>query len=115
LMMGGDLLSLDDWTKSLLTNPEVIAVNQHSSESHPVITTDSIVIWTAKPEKGKGHYVAVFNIGDNEQTASYEWKQLALPDGNHRVRDLWEKKDTGKARSLKIKLAPHASVLWRVE
>jgi alpha-galactosidase len=115
LIMGGDLLSLDDWTKSLLTNTEVIAVNQHSSENHPVITTDNIVIWTAKPDDGKGRYVAVFNIGDTEQTVSYEWKQLALPDGNRKVRDLWQKKDMAKAKSLNLKLAPHASALWRVE
>ena len=37
LMMGGDLLSMDEWTTSLLTNPEVIALDQHSRDNHPVV------------------------------------------------------------------------------
>ena len=40
LIVGGDLPAADAWTLSLLTNPEVIAVDQHSSGNRPVINTD---------------------------------------------------------------------------
>jgi len=115
LMMGGDLLSLDDWTKSLLTNPEVIAVDQHSTGNHPVITESSTLIWTADPATGKGMYLAVFNTGDRQKTFNYDWTKLGLKPGDHRVRDLWRRKNTRNASSLKVTLAPHASVLWQVE
>jgi len=115
LMMGGDLLSMDDWTTSLLTNPEVIEVNQHSRENRAVITTDKTAVWLARQEKGEAYYLAVFNIGDAEQTIHYDWKDFGLNGGKYKVRDLWDHKNIGSAQSLTVKLRPHASVLYRIE
>jgi hypothetical protein len=120
LMMGGDLPSSDAWTTSLLTNPEVIAVDQWSRENRAVITTDTRAVWIARPEKirsdkGLGYYVAVFNIGESEQTIHYEWKDLGLEGRSYKVRDLWERRDLPQAMSLTVKLQPHASALYRVE
>jgi len=115
LMMGGNLLSTDKWTESLLTNPEVIAVNQHSRDNRPLVTTDKIAVWRAQLESGQGYYVAVFNLGDSEQTISYSWKDLGLLEFAYEMRDLWRRKNLGVARSLVVKLQPHASVLYRVK
>ena len=115
LMMGGDLPSCDPWTTSLLTNREVIAVDQHSTENRPVITTDSTVIWTARPESGPGYYVAAFNISDREQEIRYDWKELQLPESIYEVRDLWSSTNLGAAKSLTAKLQPHAALLYRVK
>jgi hypothetical protein len=115
LIMGGDLVKCDEWTESLLTSPEVIAVDQHSRDNHAVISDGGVAVWTARPETGAGHYVAVFNLADDEGPIQYEWKRLGLPDGNLSVRDLWEARELGKSRSLSVKLKPHASVLFRVK
>jgi alpha-galactosidase len=123
LIMGGDLLSMDDWTTSLLTNPEVIAVDQNSGENHAVVTTDKTAIWLARggsqgvgnERGGKDYYLAVFNIGDAEQTIHYEWKDLGLTEKSYKLRDLWEHKELGKAGWLTVKLRPHASVLYRLD
>jgi len=114
LIMGGDLPSSSEWTKKLLTNPEVLAVDQHASGRKPVISTDSAVVWTSRPDDGKGYYVAVFNLSDAAQTLTYDWQRLELPAGTYAVRDLWEQKELGNASSLKVTLRPHASVLYRV-
>jgi hypothetical protein len=114
LMMGGDLPSSDKWTESLLTNPEVIAVNQHSRENRAVTTTASIAVWTALPEDGTGHYVAFFNIGDSERAIHYTWKDLGLAAGTYRIRDLWERKNLESAQAVIVKLRPHAAVMYRV-
>jgi alpha-galactosidase len=113
LIMGGNLLQSDVWTTSLLTNAEVIAVDQYSRDNHPVITTDNIVIWTARPESGNDSYVAVFNISDTAQTVHYAWSDLGLSAPSYRLRDLWARKDIGPATSVKITVPPHASVLYR--
>ena len=55
LMLGCDLPRNDEWTTSLLTNAEVIAVDQHARHNRPLLTTDVLVIWSATPEDGKGH------------------------------------------------------------
>jgi len=107
-------LSMDAWTTSLLTNAEVLAVNQHSRENNPVINTDRTAVWTARPDDDAGYYVAVFNIGDMEQTVKYAWKDLDIPEGPYAVRDLWEGQKLKEMQGLQVKLAPHASVLYRV-
>ena len=114
LMMGGDLLSMDDWTTSLLTNREVLAVNQHSRGNRPVVNTDKTVIWVARPVSGGGYYLAVFNIGEAAQTIQYSWKELGIAPGRYRERDLWEGQDLPAAASLKVTLEPHASVVYRL-
>jgi alpha-galactosidase len=113
LILGANLTQVDSFTESLLTNPEVIAVDQQSSENKPVIQTPAAVVWTAKGTAGK-QYVAIFNIGDTQQTISYGWKDIGLSNSSYKLRDLWQKKDTGAASALKVTLAPHASALYSV-
>lgn len=112
LMMGGNLLSSDAWTFSLLTNPEVIAVDQHSHDNKPVITTDKVVVWTALPETGTGVYVAVFNLSDEDQALEHSFKELGVPGSAAHIRDLWGRRNLGLAKNLKTRLAPHASALF---
>lgn len=115
LIMGGNLLQADAWTTSLLTNAEVIAIDQHSKENRPVITTDSIVVWTARPESGRDSYVAIFNISDSPQKVRYAFTELGLAAGAYRLRDLWEHRNIGSAKEIELaSLPPHACVLYRV-
>ena len=111
--MGGNLLQLDDFTNSLLTNPEVIAVDQHSTQNKPVITTDKIIIWTSRPENSRDYYVAVFNIGDAEEKIHYNWSELGLGVGSYKTRDLWQRNDLAPSKSLDLTLRPHSSALFR--
>lgn len=114
LMVGGDLPRADAWTTSLLTNPEVLAVDQHSTASHLAISTDKAVVWTAQSVVPHTDYVAVFNTASTTQTLQYAWKELGLPGAKYSVRDLWQHKNLGSADSLKVELAPHASLLVKV-
>jgi alpha-galactosidase len=114
LMIGGDLTATDSWTESLLTNPEVIAVDQQSTENHPVVATDKIVVWFAKAADGKSFYAAAFNRGESAADLRYSWKELGLSGGEYAMRDLWQRKDAGKAKSFSAKLLPHACVLYRL-
>jgi alpha-galactosidase len=113
LMVGGDLTKADGWTTSLLTNPEVIAVDQHSTGNHPVITTDKAVVWVAH-SSNNGNYLAIFNTGESTQTIQYAWKDLGFPATKYRLRDLWEQKDLGPADTISVTLPSHGSVLYGV-
>ena len=46
LLFGGNLTKLDDWTTSLLTNKEVLQVDQHSSGNHPVLIRPDVIVWS---------------------------------------------------------------------
>lgn len=114
LMIGGELPSADEWTISLLTNPEVLAVDQHSKGNRPIISTEKTVIWLADSSTNDGSYVAVFNISGSQTALRYEWKELGLSSNAYQLRDLWEHKDLGAADFLTVTLPPHASVLYRM-
>ncbi len=89
-------------------------MDQHSRENRELSRHGSLVVWKATPESGGGQYIAVFNLGDAAQEVNDSWKDLGLPEGAHAIRDLWERKDLGKAGSLKTTLRAHASMLYRV-
>jgi alpha-galactosidase len=114
LVAGTNLTRMDSATEALYTNPEVIAVDQHSKDNQQLTRTGTLVVWTAVPESGDGKYVAVFNLGETPQNVNYAWKDLALPEGDHGVRDLWARRELGKALSLKTELPAHAAVFYRV-
>jgi hypothetical protein len=114
LVAGTNLTKMDPATEALYTNPEVIALDQHSRENRELSRHGSLVVWKATPESGGGQYVAVFNLGDAAQEVNYSWKDLGLPESAHAVRDLWARKELGKAASLKARLRAHASMLYRV-
>jgi hypothetical protein len=112
LMIGANLPATDTFTVGLLSNPEVIAVDQHSTGNQSVISNDRFVIWTAHPNEGPGQYVAAINISDKPQTVEYSWEDLGFPNKSYKIRDLWERKELGKAVHLRVELGPHASLLY---
>jgi hypothetical protein len=44
-------MASDELTLGLLTNPEIIVVNQHSKGNHLVVTTGEKVVWSAKRDE----------------------------------------------------------------
>ena len=114
LMIGGNLKANDDWTTALLSNPEVIEVDQYSTESHPVIANGKTVVWLSKPASGDGYYLAVFNISDRAERVHYDWKTFGLTSAKYKVRNLWDRKDIGRRKMIALKLASHACVLYRL-
>ena len=111
LIMGGNLTHSDDWTTSLMTNQEVLDVDQHSSSNHPIIVSNRTVVWSALPASGHGRYLAVFNRGDTTLDVALDWNEFGLPGAKYNLRDLWQHKDLGAAKLLKLTLQPHASQL----
>ena len=114
LMVGGDLPRADAWTTALLTNPEVIAVDQHSTGNHPAIATDTTVVWVAQSTVPGSHSLAVFNLTESSQKVRYAWKDLGLTGEKYKLRDLWQRKNLGPADSLTVNLPPHGSILYGV-
>ena len=64
LIHGGDMTKTDADTLGLLTNDEVIAVDQHSDGNRPFFDRDGLVAWTAKAPGSPDRYLALFNTRD---------------------------------------------------
>jgi len=114
LMWGGNPEQTDSWTMSLLTNWEVLEVDQHSTGSRVAFQDDKMVVWIGKPASGKGSYVAAFNLLETPQKVRLTWKDVSLAAGKYLVRDLWKHKDLGTAIDLELDLPSHGSMLYRV-
>jgi hypothetical protein len=108
LIFGGDLPTTDEATFQLITNPEVLAVDQHSSGNRQVYDGDNIRVWTA------GQYVAVFNLSEQSRDVNLAWGSIGLSRSSWKVRDLWVRSDLGSKSQLSVTLRPHASALFLV-
>lgn len=113
LMFGGDLITLDPYTKSLLTNADVLAVNQHSTGNKVTLKKDDLRVWTAKGKDGET-YVAAFNLGDSSLPVDVKWSEIGVAAGGS-VKDLWSGKTVEGNGGLKVELASHGSGLWAVK
>jgi hypothetical protein len=115
LIFGGDLPTSDDFTISLLTNDEVLAVDRQGRRGYPFWQSGSMVAWTAESPDPNEKYLAVFNAGGRPGTIRVDWGALKLPDSCV-LRDLWQKKDIGTVASgYTFRLSPHASGLYRLK
>jgi alpha-galactosidase len=120
LMLGCDLAQLDPFTLSLLTNHEVLAVNQDPLGKQAIKKFDGVryQVWTKELADGS-LAVGVFNIGKNTPVEAFNWDnddrrlritvgadQLGLT-GIHRVRDLWRQQDIGTFEKIFVTEVPH--------
>jgi alpha-galactosidase len=114
LMFGGDLPSNDEFTLSLLTNDEVLAVNQHSAKNKQLKEQNGLIVWTADVPGTEDKYVAFFNINDaGTPEITVTLAELGV-NGNYSVKDLWSKQDKGSITDkFTVAVDPHASVLVR--
>jgi hypothetical protein len=113
LIMGGDLRHLDAATLALLTNPEVLAVNQASSANRPLQVQDGMRAWTAKAADGDT-YLALFNPNDKAGRYGIDPRWLNLR-GPLRVRDLWARRDLPPATGrIETDLPPHGAAMFRL-
>jgi hypothetical protein len=141
LMIGADLTKLDNFTLSLLTNDEVIAVNQKSSNNRELFCHDGFYGWVADVPGSADKYLALFNtlspnaanvvaavpvklseLGFSGKIHSRNlWQQkggtLLRADsaGKVRIRDLWRQKDLGSvANEFAPVINAHGAGLYRL-
>jgi lysophospholipase L1-like esterase len=114
LIMGGDLTKLDDYTLSLMTNNEVIAVDQTGRNAHQVFNGNGRIAWMSDVPGSRDKFLALFNTTDDATNVSVLTVELTLSPGV-RIRDLWQQKDLGDVvGSFNCQLPPHGSGLYRV-
>lgn len=118
LILGANLTQLDDATRGLITNREVIAVDQAGRDSHPVTDLpagfDNVRVWVATGNTGR-RILAVFNLDDKPAVVEAAWGQLGLTPDRHAAHDLWWGNDLAASNGLKLVLPAHGSALYEVK
>jgi hypothetical protein len=113
LILGGNLGALDSFDKGLITNAEVIAVNQAGRVATPVSQASSQQVWRVQNADGS-YTMALFNLGSSAATVTASWSDLGFT-GQASVRDLWSHTELGTfTSSFGASLISHGSRLVKV-
>ena len=115
LLLGCDLEHLDPFTVALLSNDEVIEVNQDTlgKQATCVAQAGNLRVF-AKPLDDGSWAVGLFNLGEAEAPVVVDWSLLKA-SGPQKVRDLWRQKDLGVfADKFEGQVAAHGVLLVKV-
>jgi hypothetical protein len=119
LILGGNLTQLDEFTRSLMANKDVIAINQRAVASEEVsgdpADAGKFRVWTATG--GGDHplrYIAVFNLQASDLQNDLPWPG-ALAGRSHAAFEIWKERRMPAARLLHVDVPPHGCALFRVE
>jgi alpha-galactosidase len=117
LIAGNDVANMDQDTRDILLNKEVIAVNQDrlGAQGRRVRDDGDLEVWS-KPLADGSRAVILFNRGPEAKSIAVDWTELGYPATlKARVRDLWAHKDLGKQAGRFVATAPsHGVVMVRV-
>jgi alpha-galactosidase len=108
LLIGCDMTRMDAFTLNLLTNDEVIAINQDplGKQAGRVYKEAGLEIWMKDMEDGS-KAIGMFNRNTTPAKIKAEWSVLGV-NGKQVVRDAWRQKDLGQfTDSFTADVAPH--------
>jgi len=111
LLIGCDVSKLDDFTLNLLTNDEVLAIDQDAlgKQAQQKVKTNNYEILVKEVVDGK-KAIGIFNLSDDYQNIQLNFSDIGL-QGNFTVRDLWRQKNIGVAQKYNSKVPPHGVTL----
>jgi alpha-galactosidase len=117
LLAGNDIATMDDKTKAILLNKEVIAVDQDRMgvAGRRVRDDGDLEVW-ARPLADGGRAVVLFNRSENPANIEAHWTELGYPASlSLTVRDLWVHMSLGRATGhFSSKVPPHGVVMVRL-
>jgi len=115
LLLGCDLSMLDSFTLALLTDDEVLDVNQDSLGQSATRRwqQNQLEVWS-RPLADGGIAVALFNRGVQERAIVAKWSDLGVV-GERTVRDLWKRRDLGRFKdSISAAVRAHGAVMLKI-
>jgi alpha-galactosidase len=115
LMIGCDVAGMDEVTRGILTNREILAIDQDplGKQGYRASRNGFCETWK-KPLSGGDTAVALFNRGDKRQAARAHWSDLEI-EGSHHIRDVWKHEDAGvSSTEVGAELEPHGCAVFRL-
>jgi hypothetical protein len=108
LVLGANLTRLDDATMALVTNRDILRIDQRATASREVKHDGDTIVWTSDLPDGD-FAIAAFNTGDSPADGAWDLSDLHLPAGKFYVRDIWDGTGQGLSSNVKVHLEPHAT------
>ncbi|HIR14166.1 MAG TPA: glycoside hydrolase family 27 protein [Candidatus Choladousia intestinavium] len=120
LMLGAELTKMDDRTFSLITQKEVLSLNQNMDHTVLQLYKDERqAVWVSQTSDQKFLYIAIFNFRDKEAEISVTFRQLSdkgiQTDGYTKAADVWEGSEITAENPLSQMVPPHGVKLLKLE
>ena len=117
LMLGNDVRSMSDEVLEIITNKEVIAINQDplGRQGEKVRDDGDFEVWSKELHDGS-RAVVLFNRSESEAKFGFDWSEVGLSQNlEFTVRDLWQKKDVEKYKgSFSATVPSHGVIMVKV-
>ena len=116
LLAGNDLRSMSKQTIEILSNKEIIAINQDIAfvQAQRMLKENDMEVWVKQLGKGKQKAIAIMNRSGKEKQFTLSAVSLGISKKS-KLRDLWLHKDLGKIGAEKIFTIPkHGVVVLKV-
>lgn len=117
LIAGNDLRNMSPATQSLLTNPEVISVDQDPAGIQGTRVRDDgdIEVWVRPLAERGNRAVALLNRGETPAGVAVRWNEIGLAPGQAAIRDLWARADLGTyTNSFSAEVSPHSALMLQI-
>jgi hypothetical protein len=113
LLIGCDISQLDNFTLSLLTNSEVLAINQDplGKQAQKIIDDSNIQVWAKDLDDGS-RAIGFFNLSEADHSYTVNLNAIGL-SATSKVRDLWRQVDLPAAQMQQVEIPSHGVVLWK--
>lgn len=115
MMIGTDLPQLDDWTKGLLTNGDVLGLLKHSRGARQIERDEEHAIWCSMDTEEHAGYLAVFNLADGEGEIEIPWDAVEDYGIPGRVgKELWSGQEVALQEADRVSVVAHGAKLYKL-
>ncbi|HTW82321.1 MAG TPA: glycoside hydrolase family 27 protein [Terracidiphilus sp.] len=124
LILGANLTRLDELTKSLLSNQNILFINQNVTYSRPLDAStlgpgfEDVRVWRASinepGERGYKEYYGFFNLGETATTVKTTWQALGLDGKKHSATSEWDDSGTKEGKEITVTLPAHGNQIYEV-
>ena len=114
LILGSELRENRPEDLEVITNRDILEINQYSSENRQLFRSRTECAWYCRDKDGNS-VVALFNLSDEEKAVTLEFESYGIEKGNYSTVELWTKESSVTDRDgIKATVRPHGCAIFRL-
>lgn len=115
LMLGAELTKLDEWTRGLLTNKEVLRLLSCSQGARQICRDSQKAVWVSEDAEENSWYLALFNLGETETAIKVTEEELeGFVLEQKEYEELWTKETGSTVKNFNVRVAAHGAKLFKI-
>lgn len=113
LILGGDVTQLNSFEKDLITNKELLNIDQNSKNCVELVNDGSKIIYRSENTLTGEKYIALFNLTDERLKFSYPFTKFGIANPVQ-IKDIWNNSSSSISHDLTAEVNPHGVALYKI-